>query len=142
MSKFPLYDSMIKGTPKTDLTIKNKQEFSKLVQQMDTNGYELIYALIRMYQIENNDAVEVDIQTGNAQTGNTQTGNTQTGNTQTGNTQTGNAPSGNGKLPYEGIFENGNVHFDLEKLPNKLKHLIFKFLNAHIQKMNDDVKKC
>ena len=127
MSKFPLYDSMIKGTPKTDLTIKNKQEFSKLVQQMDTNGYELIYALIRMYQIENNDAVEVDIQTGNAQTG---------------NTQTGNAPSGNGKLPYEGIFENGNVHFDLEKLPNKLKHLIFKFLNAHIQKMNDDVKKC
>jgi hypothetical protein len=122
MSKFPLYDSMIKGTPKTDLTIKNKQEFSKLVQQMDTNGHELIYALIRMYQIENNDAVEVDIQSGNAQTGNAQTGNA--------------------KLPYEGIFENGNVHFDLEKLPNKLKHLIFKFLNAHIQKMNDDVKKC
>lgn len=108
MSKFPLYDSMIKGTPKTDLTIKNKQEFSKLVEQMDKNGYELIYTLIRMYQIENKDIVDTE----------------------------------NGKLPYEGILENGNLHFDLEKLPNKLKHLIFKFLTAHIQKMNDDLKKC
>jgi len=106
MSKFPLYDSMIKGTAKTDLTIKNKQEFSTLIDQMDKSGHELVYALIRMYQLENQEIEEI------------------------------------GKIPYFGKTVGIDVEFDLENFPNKLKHLLFKFLKVHIEKMKDDSKKC
>jgi hypothetical protein len=106
MSKFPLYDSMIKGTAKTDLTIKNKQEFNTLIDQMDRYGQELVYALIRMYQLENEETEEI------------------------------------GKIPYFGKTVGVDVEFDLENFPNKLKHLLFKFLKVHIEKMKDDSKKC
>ena len=55
MSKFPLYDSISKDIPKEDISVFQKNRFIKRVQKIDNNGHELIYALIRMYQIENNE---------------------------------------------------------------------------------------
>ena len=55
MSKFPLYDSLSKDISSDDLTIIQKRTFLKRVEKIDKNGNELIYALIRMYQIENNE---------------------------------------------------------------------------------------
>jgi hypothetical protein len=71
---------------------------------MDKSGQELVYALIRMYQLENEEIAEI------------------------------------GKIPYLGKTEGSDVVFDLEKFPNKLKHLLFKFMNVHLEKMKDDSK--
>lgn len=55
MSKFPLYDSLSKDISTTDLSIIQKKTFLKRVEKIDKNGHELIYALIRMYQVENSE---------------------------------------------------------------------------------------
>lgn len=55
MSKFPLYDSLIKDLPKKDLTMTQKRAFIKRIAKIDKNGHDLVYALIRMYQVENNE---------------------------------------------------------------------------------------
>lgn len=55
MSKFPLYDSLIKDLPKKDLTMTQKRVFIKRIAKIDKNGHDLVYALIRMYQVENNE---------------------------------------------------------------------------------------
>jgi hypothetical protein len=55
MSKFPLYDSLYKDIPENDLTIAQKRSFVKKICNIDVNGHELVYALIRMYQVENNE---------------------------------------------------------------------------------------
>jgi hypothetical protein len=53
MSKFPLYNSLSKDLQEGDLSDIQKRTFLKRIEKIDKNGYELIYALIRMYQIEN-----------------------------------------------------------------------------------------
>ena len=55
MSKFPLYDSLSKDLSEKDLTPSQKRAFIKRVIKIDKNGHELVYALIRMYQVENNE---------------------------------------------------------------------------------------
>ena len=53
MSNFPLFDSLNKELPKKDLTIKEKEEFVSKIQDIDTIGKDLIYALIQIYYIGN-----------------------------------------------------------------------------------------
>ena len=53
--KFPLYDNLVKNVIDKDLTAVNKQSFIKKIDKLDRKGQEMIYALIRMYQIENNE---------------------------------------------------------------------------------------
>jgi len=55
MSKFPLYNNLSTDIPTNDLTTTQKRTFIKRIVKIDKKGYELIYALIRMYQIENVD---------------------------------------------------------------------------------------
>ena len=55
MSNLPLYDNLMKETTNDDLTTKQKDNFMKLIKSVDQNGAELVYALIRMYQLENDD---------------------------------------------------------------------------------------
>lgn len=56
MSNFPLYDNLIAEVQSfEDLTNKQKDEFMKLVADIDDNTSELIYALIRVYQLENSE---------------------------------------------------------------------------------------
>lgn len=55
MSKFPLYDSLTKDIQQGDLSVTQKRTFIKRIEKIDINGYELIYGLIRMFQIENNE---------------------------------------------------------------------------------------
>jgi hypothetical protein len=52
MSNFPLYDQLSKDISQKELTIKQKDKFMILISDIDINGYELIYALIRVYQLE------------------------------------------------------------------------------------------
>jgi hypothetical protein len=55
MSKFPLYDSLSKDLLDKDLTLPQKRVFIKRISKIDSNGHDLVYALIRMYQVENNE---------------------------------------------------------------------------------------
>ena len=52
---FPLYDSLTKNLPKKDLSVKQKKDFITDVDIFDQNGIELLYALTRVYQLQNND---------------------------------------------------------------------------------------
>lgn len=53
MSNFPLYDSLVNGIPKKDLTVKQKEEFITKIKNIDSTGRDLVYALIQFYRIEN-----------------------------------------------------------------------------------------
>lgn len=53
MSGFPLYDNLIKDVAKKDLTVKQKKRFVDDVDRVDSQGRELIYALIYYYFQQN-----------------------------------------------------------------------------------------
>lgn len=55
MSTLPLYETLIKDCTHEDLTIEEKNEFMAIVKNIDDYGSELMYALIRIYQLENNE---------------------------------------------------------------------------------------
>ena len=55
MSKFPLYDSLSKDILNDDLSTIQKRTFIKRIEKIDKEGCELIYALIKIYEIENKD---------------------------------------------------------------------------------------
>ena len=56
MSNFPLYDNLIAEVQTfEDLNNKQKDDFMKIIENVDDNTSELIYALIRVYQLENSD---------------------------------------------------------------------------------------
>ena len=55
MSNVPIYDSIIKDVKNKDLTVKQKNEFISNVNNIDADGNELIYVLIRVYQLKNDD---------------------------------------------------------------------------------------
>lgn len=55
MSNFPLYDTLCTDVCNIDLTTKQKDEFMKLVKNIDPVGAERIYVSIRMFQLENSE---------------------------------------------------------------------------------------
>ena len=55
MSNLPLYEILLKETSNEDLTSKEKDNFMKLVKNLDQKGFEIVYALIRIFQLENNE---------------------------------------------------------------------------------------
>ena len=59
MSGFPLYDNLILKLPTKDLTIKQKDEYTKICLKIDNNGTELIYALVYFFFIQNDSPIDV-----------------------------------------------------------------------------------
>jgi hypothetical protein len=55
MSNFPLYDSLSSEVTNVDLTTLEKDELMKLLKNIDVEGSERVYILIRMYQLENSE---------------------------------------------------------------------------------------
>ena len=53
VSGFPLYDNLIKDLPKKDLSIKEKEKFIQDIKKVNTDGRELVYALIMVYSEQN-----------------------------------------------------------------------------------------
>ena len=102
MSKFPLYDNLYKNVDDEDLSLNDKKNFLKRIKKLDENGQELIYTLIRFYEIENNENDK------------------------------------NNNLPYNGIFVDNDINFDLDKFPLKLKQILFKFSKFHLNKMKEE----
>ncbi len=54
MSQFPLYNTLMSNLLEKDLTVIQKKDLVKKIELMDTDGHELIYALIKCYYIDNN----------------------------------------------------------------------------------------
>jgi hypothetical protein len=40
--------------------------------------------------------------------------------------------------PYKSIFSGKDLEINLENLPNKLKNILYKFLNLHLKKIEED----
>jgi hypothetical protein len=100
MSNFPLYDNLCKNIKKKDLTSKQKDEFIIHVNSMDSDGRELIYALIRTHKQQDS--------------------------------------SINKGLPYSGVDSDGSPQFNLDKFPSSLKQILYKFMNLHLQKIQEE----
>lgn len=52
-SNFPLYDNLSTDISSRDLTTKQKNDFMSKIKNIDDKGAELVYALIRVFQMEN-----------------------------------------------------------------------------------------
>ena len=103
MSYFPLYDTLFNEiTTNEDISDKEKEQFIKLVKSLDQIGYELMYVLIRVYQLENTDDKSTF------------------------------------KLPFGGKYIKDDIKFDLNELPNKLKHMLVKFVDIHSKKIEEE----
>ena len=55
MSKFPLYDSLYKEAGDKDLSSAQRKNFLNKITSVDQDGYELIYALIKIYYLNHTD---------------------------------------------------------------------------------------
>jgi len=101
---FPLYDRLSKNITNKDLTNKQKQFFFDNIGNIDSNGKELLYVLIKYDSIENN--INPNI------------------------------------IPYEGtgVVNEGltSLTWSLNKLPNRLKHLLLNFLKIHVKNINEE----
>ena len=51
MASFPLYDSLNTKLPGKDTTVEQKKTLCKNISELDQNGRELVYALIKYHEI-------------------------------------------------------------------------------------------
>jgi hypothetical protein len=58
---FPLYTTLLTGLPSKDLTVAQKNDFVRRIDKLDSEAYDLIYALIKSYYLEheNGDAFTI-----------------------------------------------------------------------------------
>lgn len=103
MTNFPLYDTLEKDIPDKNLTGRQKSIFIKNMEKMDQYGYDNIYILIKVYYLQNSDEINEFV------------------------------------LPYGGVSVNGNentetdLRFDIDKFPNKLNQILYKFCQLHLK---------
>jgi len=108
MSGFPLYDNLIKQLPKKDLTVKQKEEFIRNIYDIDSNGRELIYALIMVYQSQNYPRDKPN-----------------------------SLPYDGSHIQTETKAFH-NVTWNYMNFPVKLRHLLFKFVGLHLKTLEED----
>ena len=114
MSSFPLYDNLIKDLPKKGLTVKQKEEFMEKISDIDSIGRDRVYALIQYYHLDNSpdDEEKKD-------------------------------DSVEFSLPYQGKRTPIKKHVDdiswtLTNLPVPLQQMLYKFVNIHTSKMEEE----
>ena len=103
MTSFPLFDNLLKDAVDKDLNVEEKEKFTEKIKKMDKNGYELLYTLIKIYQVQEGDPSSFII-------------------------------------PYNGKQLKSGVRFDLDSFPNRLKQILYKFLNLHLSSMEENKK--
>lgn len=53
-----------------------------------------------------------------------------------------NSENFNNKLPYKGkIIDDNDILWNINNLPCKLQKILYKFLNMHLKKMKEDIKR-
>lgn len=56
MSNYPFYDVLLQNTKDKDLTAKQKKDLLTKISKLDDAGMELLYAIIKVHYIKNNQA--------------------------------------------------------------------------------------
>ncbi len=107
----PLYEIIYNQVPiDKDLSIEEKKECCQMISQLDNQGFNNIYLLMRTHGIkEHGDTNLFDIPYGGTESSSSDT-----------------YPS-----PKK------NLKFNLESLPLVLKQMIYKFCKVHLQKFSD-----
>lgn len=57
MCEFPLYDTLMSEIKDRDLTVTQKTELIKKIENIDKDGSELVYALIKCYYVKNENRI-------------------------------------------------------------------------------------
>ena len=103
MNSFPLYNRLQEDIPNKDLTVKQKNEFIAKIPEMDSNGDNIFYVLIRIFAMNENIMSDTPYSTENEETK---------------------------KNCY-------NITWDLTDLPQKLRHILYKFVCMHSEQMKE-----
>lgn len=98
----PIYDILYNESNDEELTQIQKDDFLKIIKKVDSEGSELIYAIIKTYYLQNFNGEH------------------------------------NTNYLYGAKFLKCSIKFDLDEFPNKLKNMLFVFINKHIKKMDED----
>lgn len=111
---FPLFDTLLtecndKSFIEKDLTLAQKKNMIKIIESLNKDGIELLYVLICCFY-DKYDKSNDSLNKKDYQL----------------------------QEPYNCKVINNDVYFDLDILPIRLKHILFKFVNIHKKKMIDD----
>ena len=112
MSKFPLYDSLIKNIPKKDLTSEEKDSIIEILNNLDQDGFNILYTIIHVFAINNKTKSIQDA------------------------LSNGKVPFKGKKDINDDMTCNFKWNFN--DFPIKLKHIISKFLHMHQANMIDE----
>lgn len=130
-SLFPLYESLNSKISSKNLTNKQKQELTENILTLDSNGKELVYALIQYHYDKNSD-------------------NDQESNNNKNDNATGTEIEPEIVVPYDGLVEPSSsgakkgykcVTWDLANFPPVLCQILFKFVNLHRKTLEEDRKR-
>lgn len=98
-TSFPLFNQLskkIQENPICPLNDVNKQTCIDTIKTMSSTEHELIFALIRFFQMEMNENTCYT-------------------------------------LPYHSKHQKAGIKFDMDKLPYELQHILYEFVQLHIQ---------
>lgn len=107
---FPLYTNLSKDLKQKNLSVAGEKKLLASIAQLDSNGMELIYALIKAYEKQH------------------------------GNSDDKNSSFNPLSIPYSGVINASSITFDLNKFPNPLKNVINTFVCKHIETMKEELE--
>lgn len=102
-SSFPLYDVLFNQASNNDLTTEQKNELMNLIPTLNNKGHQNIFTIIRIYGLKNSSSGNIF------------------------------------DIPYEGKKDShhgasqNDIKFNLDKLPNKVKQMLFNFVHIHLK---------
>lgn len=102
MSGFPLYDDLMTNIQTKDLNIKEKEEFIRLVRDLNSHGREMVYTLVYTY---NNTHDKIHLENLN------------------------HIPYGGAVDEVSNTCR--NISWNFNRFPAKLKQLLYKFITMH-----------
>lgn len=112
MSKFPLYDTLVKNIPKKDLTSEEKENIINILNTLDQDGFNILYTIIHVFAINNKTkSIQESLSSGKV-------------------------PFKGKKEVNDDMT--CNFRWNFNDFPIKLKHIISKFLLMHSINMQDE----
>lgn len=147
MSSFPLYDVLfvtVQSQTRSEFKTTEKNKLIKNIQTLDQDGKNKVYALIRYYELQNQNGQPN--QQGHGQylsvvnINNNNNTNVINNTNNTNNTNIVSEKLNPCSIPFNGSYINDELIFDLEKLPLDLQYILLEFTKIHTQHMQDNQK--
>ena len=111
---FPLYASLKKhGENKENLTDLQKTELLKLINSIDDEKGEILYAIIRAHYLDNS------------------TSTTSTSTSTSSTTSKKKKETSEDILHYDGKMSGKKIKYDINNLPSSLQHILYSFVKIN-----------